>query len=72
MFLSPEQLRQLTDRERASAQLRWLQAHRWAYTVTADGRPIVAVAEAERQLCTGLPDRARSSEPDLAALDRLG
>jgi hypothetical protein len=71
MFLSPEQLEQLTGRRRPSAQIRWLAAHRWAYAVRADGRPVVSTSEAQRQLESGGARRAPAAvEPDFSLAQR--
>lgn len=74
MFLSAEELEQLTGRKRWSAQIRWLRDHHWAFTVRADGRPVVARREAERQLETASPGRRAvgTDEPDFAAARRAG
>lgn len=75
MFLTADELRELTGRVRWSAQIRWLRDNHWAHTVTADGRPVVSKQEAERQLVTGSrapPQDAGTSEPDFAAARRAG
>ncbi len=74
MFLTAEQLVELTGRRRPSAQIRWLQENRWAYAVTADGRPRVAAAEAARQLETGGARRSSATavEPDFTCFDKAG
>jgi len=41
MFLSAEQLAELTDRTQPAAQIRWLKRHRVPYWVSAAGRPKV-------------------------------
>lgn len=53
MFLTPEQIAELTGRIRASQQLAWLRDHGWRHETNAAGRPIVMVAEAERHLLGG-------------------
>lgn len=71
MFLTPDELRELTGRRRPSAQIRWLRDHRWAFAERADGRPAVSRREAERQLETGAPRRAAPAvEPDFTVLER--
>lgn len=41
MFMTPEEVADLTGRSRASAQIRWLDDHRFGYVIGADGRPKV-------------------------------
>lgn len=41
MFMTPEEVADLTGRTRASAQIRWLDEHLFGYVVGADGRPKV-------------------------------
>lgn len=73
MFLTADELAELTGRVRWSAQIRWLREKRWAFTVRADGRPVVARQEAERQLVTGAgKPKAVVYEPNFAAGRRAG
>ncbi len=74
MFLTPEQLVELTGRRRPSAQVRWLRENHWAYAVNADGHPRVAAAEAARQLETGGSRRSPAPpvEPDFTFFDKAG
>lgn len=41
MFLTSDEVADLTGRIRASAQIRWLDEHRFGYVIGADGRPKV-------------------------------
>lgn len=50
MFLTPEDVARLTGKARPTAQVRWLRNQGWRFAVNALGHPVVAVAEAERQL----------------------
>lgn len=69
MFLSPEDVERLTGKVRPSAQARWLDAHGWRHTRSADGSVVVHEDEARRQLCGGSASRRqRREEPDLEAL----
>jgi hypothetical protein len=74
MFLTADELAELTGRIRPSAQIRWLLEHHWAYAVRADGRPVVSRREAERQLETVAGERRQkgADEPDFAAARRAG
>jgi len=72
MFLSPDDLYQLTDYIRPADQRRWLREHGFAHEVGSSGRPKVLPAEVERHLLGGgTSNRARlASEPKLK-LDAL-
>jgi Domain of unknown function (DUF4224) len=41
MFLSPDQLKQLTGRRQSAAQRRWLSSAGIRFRVRADGKPVV-------------------------------
>lgn len=49
MFLTADELGDLTDRKRWSAQIAWLREKRWKHATTADGRPVVSRTEAQQQ-----------------------
>jgi hypothetical protein len=42
MFLTPAELRDLTKRQHADAQIAMLERHGWPYVLDGDGRPQVA------------------------------
>jgi hypothetical protein len=71
VFLTADQLHELTGFRRPSAQIRWLRDNHWAFAVRADGKPSVAEREFEAQMCTG-QKAAATDEPDFAALDKAG
>ena len=50
MFLSADEVRELTGRTRASAQVRWLAGNGLRFVLGADGRPRVLRAEVEGRL----------------------
>ena len=70
MFLTAENLRDLTGYLKPALQIRWLMANRWRLAVRADGKPVVAIAEMERHLC-GPQVKTADAEPNLAGLDSL-
>ncbi len=70
MFLSTNELQDLTGRKSNAAWIRWLTAKRWRFEIRADGKPVVAIAEMERHLC-GPQVRTAEAEPNLAGLDSL-
>lgn len=50
MFLTEEELLELTAYTRFSAQARWLREHGWLFELSASGRPIVSRAYAESKM----------------------
>ena len=50
MFLTDEELAQLTGRERSDCQRRWLTQNGWKFAVNLNGRPVVSRAYAEFRL----------------------
>ncbi len=68
MFLTADQLRELTGYKRAAYQVKWLAKNRVHFYVRADGLPVVtedAIAPPESH-----KSGRRPSEPNLAALDK--
>lgn len=68
MFLTAQQLEQLTGKKRPSAQARWLRDLGWKFVFNSEGRVIVLEREAERHLVGGGAKERRRTEPDLKAL----
>lgn len=66
MFLTAHEIQQLTGRQRATAQVRWLRQHGYRHTVNALGSPVVAVAEANRKLVGGAKT---NQEPNWEAMN---
>ena len=68
MFLSREELTQLTGFKRRSPQINWLTQNGYTFDVRADGWPVVLIEQLQvRQVSQKRLHRA--TEPDLAALD---
>lgn len=67
MFLTDAELRQLTGKSRHTAQISWLQANGWRFTVNTLGQPVVANAEASRKLVGG--GTKKQQEPDWTAIN---
>lgn len=67
MFLTLEEIQRLTGRKRPSAQIRWLKAHGYRFTVNGLNQPIVAVAESTRKLVGG--PAIRQQEPNWDAMN---
>ncbi len=61
MFLTAAELRDLTDRQHADAQIAWLRARGWPFEVSASGRPKVARAEWERRMLSGAGSAVQKS-----------
>ncbi len=68
MFLSANELQELTGYIRLSAQIRWLTQNRWYYALDAAGRPRVALAEFNRQLVGTDGGHRKRAEPNFAAI----
>ena len=72
MFLTEEQLFELTHMKRPSAQAKWLRDRGWRFDWRADGTLIVHEEEARVQLCSGFDRRRdRADEPDFEALNEI-
>lgn len=59
LFLTPEQLHEVTDLVQHAAQVRWLLARGWKFEISSTGRPRVLVAEMERHMLGGQQKRPR-------------
>jgi len=62
MFLTHDELREVSGYARASMQKQWLRSYGIAYAVDRWGRPKVLRVEFERQFTSGDP---RADQPDL-------
>ncbi len=70
MFLSTDELQELTGYKRPADQRRWLIDHGWGFEVRADGKNTVLIEEARNRMLTRKSTN-RSTEPDLEALKAL-
>lgn len=79
LFLTPEELRDLTGFRAAHCQVRWLERNRWRFAMTRRNEPRVAREHFnERMGCGGrllshadtLNLAASTAVPNFAALDR--
>lgn len=59
LFLTPEQLHEVTDLVQHKAQIRWLSARGWKFEVSSTGRPRVLLAEMERHMLGTKQKQAR-------------
>lgn len=62
MFLSEDEVQDLTGYKRPADQRRWLDRNGIGYLVSARGRPVVLKSELERAL--GAATKATGTEPD--------
>ena len=69
IFLSDLEVQQLTGRHRPTAQCHWLQKHGWKHDINAIGRPVVAIAEAERKLVGKPFNQPSGKEPNWEVLN---
>jgi len=68
MFLTTEELCELTGLARPNAQARWLQDRGFIYQVRADGRLIVSRRHVEQRLGGETDSRSPNMEPNWDAL----
>lgn len=70
MFLTTEQIERLTGRRQAAAQIKWLKAEGWVFTIDADGLPVVATAYADKRM--GVVTKPARRMPRLDGLATAG
>lgn len=70
LFLTPEELQQLTGYQRNADQRRWLTNHGWKFEVSAIGKAIVSRQHAEAMLAGAREEQKRNWQPNRAALGR--
>jgi len=68
MFLSPDELTELTDYKHPAKQIRWLCEHGYRFDVGASGRPKVLRSEIERRL--GRTEKTTGKPPRLELLKK--
>lgn len=66
MFLTSEELRDLTGYVMPSAQMRWLDRNGWEYMVSGMNRPKVLRAFAEQRMGLASAKAATHTEPDFS------
>ncbi len=69
MFLTDEQLQEMTGYVQHAAQIRWLAENGFRFAIRSDGRPNVLIKHVEEKFCDR-PSRKRRIEPDLSWMDR--
>lgn len=80
LFLTPDELTELTGFKQTKGHVRWLEKHRWRYVLTRSEQPRVArdyfmdrMGSPRSQTgSTGQVNHAAAlEEPDFSALDRI-
>ena len=69
MFLTSEDLKELTGYEHNQRQIGWLKAHGWRYEQSRTGRPVVLEKHAEEMLMLGKQQR-QAPKMNLAAIKK--
>ena len=74
LFLTKDQILELTGYRRPSNQIRWLRDQGFKFKVAADGKPRVLVAEVNHLMCSddGITREIKRQKPDYEALNRNG
>jgi hypothetical protein len=72
MFLTREEIKQLTGYRIPSAQIRWLRSEEFKFKVAADGRPRVLKTEVEFQMGHGsaIIKKNTMNNPDIEGLKK--
>jgi hypothetical protein len=68
MFLTFDELVELTDRKQVARQIEWLATNGFKFELSAAGRPKVLVAEVEARLLSR-PRQRRQEEPDFSWME---
>lgn len=69
MFLTPEEIVDLTDRRNPRHQSRWLAERGYPFEISASGRPKVLRSEIESRLSSTERKKTRKAEPNWEALE---
>jgi hypothetical protein len=67
LFLTQEELKELTDRKIPNAQIRWLQKHAYPFVISASGKPKV-LREYVMQKLRALSPESYSNQPNFDAI----
>lgn len=68
LFLTADEVAELTGYKRPYDQRRWLGARGWPHELDANCRPKVSRAYAERRLAGEAPTASAEQEPDFSAV----
>jgi hypothetical protein len=64
LFLTSDQLEDLTDAKRRDLQIAWLEKNGWEFEISRLGNPEVLLAYMEKRMGLSSPDPKASTEPD--------
>lgn len=67
MFLTKEEIINLTECKQRQKQIKWLSQHGYKYAVSAVGNPIVLKSHLEERLNGNTYQNKRSQEPDFSS-----
>lgn len=67
LFLTHEELKELTDLKIAKAQMRWLSKHAYPYEISASGKPKVLRSIIIERLST-CSNKTNANEPNFEAI----
>ena len=65
MWLTEQEVAELTGYKRHADQRRWLTAHVWLFEINANGRPVILRGYAEQKLC-GEAVKKSARRPDFS------
>lgn len=68
LFLTADELKELTDLKIPKAQIRWLDKHNYPYEIGASGKPKVLRTFVLEKLKTTFPPNTKSNEPNFEAI----
>lgn len=71
MFLTNDELRDLTGYLRFADQRRWLTGRIWHFEIAATGRPIVSRAYAESRMGGGEKPSVQEKQPNFASIRKV-
>lgn len=68
LFLTTDELKELTDLKIPKAQIRWLDKHNYPYEISASGKPKVLRSFVMEKLKTTFQTKTNSTEPNFDAI----
>lgn len=68
LFLTADELRELTDLKISKAQIRWLDKHNYPYEISASGKPKVLRSFVVEKLKSSFHTKNYSNEPNFDAI----
>jgi len=68
LFLTTDELKELTDLKIPKAQMRWLDKHNYPYEISATGKPKVLRSFVMEKLKTAFQTKTKNTEPNFDAI----